>query len=80
VRDEYFKYCKDRGIEHNLYMTDVSYSRKLKIIGEVFEYFKGNVPKINKALRIYKLNYLNMGRVNHKRMINEIKTIGNNYE
>ena len=63
VREQYYKIIKDNNIPNVLVeLVELPYSRKLKILNELLIKFELSVVKL--ALNLYKLNYIDVKRVN----------------
>lgn len=72
MRQEYYKYLFDNYLSNYLdEIEDLSYSKKLKILKELKEKF--SAESINRALVKYKMNYIDLKRVEIPKLKNILK-------
>ena len=81
MRDEYYNYCEEIGVVDYLEgLNDLSYSKKLKIVKELYEFFDKDYMLISYILYEYKLTYIDIDRVDFKKMVGQMKGIGRRKE
>lgn len=71
MRDEYNNFIKEKGIADILIDVNIPYSKKLKYIEILYKDYGSGI--LNRALVMYKENYIDIGRFNEFAIFNQIK-------
>ena len=71
MRDDYYNFLKERGLTDIFTSLDFPYSKKLKYIKELHNEYGSSA--LNRALTMYKENYIDLNRVNEYALLNQIK-------